>query len=271
MCYDTLPVILPHLFASAPWVRGFGEYLTDVAECADAIFCISESTQRDLLSVLHNAGAPKLPPTYVIRLGSEIHRSDEAANEPPPGLGHKADPRPFVLFVSTIERRKNHDALYRAWVRLREQGLEPYRLVFVGRRGWGVKDLMMDIELDPRIRTDIVVLDSVNKTGNSPGCTDTARSRSFRLLYEGWGLPVVESLAWGKFCIASNAASLPEAGGDLVEYIDPWDLPSWVERLGHYMRNPQDVERHNERIAREFRATSWREACAAIHDVVVGS
>jgi len=82
---------------------------------------------------------------------------------------------------------------------------------------------------------------------------------------------VVESLAWGKFCLVSNAASLSEAGGPWAEYLDPWDLPAWVDRLGYYMQHPQEVRARNERIAREFRAPGWAQTAQAIHDVVVAA
>lgn len=268
ICYDTIPVLRPQLFVSVLTTSGFAAYLADIAWCADAVLCISECTRRDFHQVLQTLQAPQ-PPTHVIRLGSEIHRNDPAADEPPAGLGHEQDSRPFVLFVSTIERRKNHDVLYRAWARLREQGRTPYRLVFVGMLGWGVGDLMNDIRLDPRVARDIVILNRVTDAQLAwlyRHCAFTV----FPSLYEGWGLPVVESLAWGKFCLSSNAASLPEAGEGWAEYLDPWDLPAWVERLGYYMEHSEEVAARNARIAREFRPTPWSEACEAMHEVILG-
>ena len=50
-------------------------------------------------------------------------------------------------------------------------------------------------------------------------------------LYEGWGLPVAEALAFGKFVLASDRGSIPEVGGDLVEYIDPWNASAWAEAI----------------------------------------
>jgi hypothetical protein len=82
---------------------------------------------------------------------------------------------------------------------------------------------------------------------------------------------LVESLAAGKFCLASNAASLPEAGGPWAEYLDPWDLPAWTERLAHYMEHPEEVNSRNLRIAREFRAPTWGETAQAIHRVVLAA
>jgi glycosyltransferase involved in cell wall biosynthesis len=261
MCYDVIPVLFPHLVV----VPGdnFAAYITDAAWCADRFACISECTRRDLLAVSQRLGAPRRPRT-VVRLGAQVPGGGEA--RPPAGFG--ADPRPFVLYVSTIERRKNHELLYRAWLRLRERGLTTHRLVWVGMRGWGVGDLMHDLHLDPRIRGDILLLDRVADDELAwlyRHCAFTV----FPSLYEGWGLPVAESLACGKFCLASNAASLPEVGGDLIEYLDPWDLPQWVERLAHYMTDPRAVAEHEQRIAREYWPPAWADTAAAIHRVVL--
>ncbi|MEJ6021938.1 glycosyltransferase family 4 protein [Ramlibacter sp. PS4R-6] len=263
ICYDAIPVVLPQLFVDVLSRERFGSYLAELAWCADHVLCISECTRRDFERVMREMGAP-VPPTHVIRLGDEIR---EPKSEAPPA-GFDVDGRPFVLYVSTIERRKNHEVLYRAWARMRDNGIVPHRLVFVGMRGWGVNDLMNDLRLDPRVHDDIVVLDRVGDPALA-WLYHHAAFTVFPSLYEGWGLPVVESLGWGKFCVASSAASLPEAGGDWVEYIDPWDLPRWVERLSYFMTHPQEVQARNERIAREYQPTAWRDTSAAIHRVAM--
>ena len=266
ICYDVIPVLFPHLVVLPP--GGFGAYLVDMAWSADAVLCISEHTRRDCETVLARLGAP-VPPTHVIHLGSDI-QDESGGGVAPSGFAHGPGERPFVLFVSTIERRKNHEILYRAWTRLREQGLVPHRLVFVGMQGWGVTDLMNDLALDPRIEDDIVRMHHVTDEELAwlyRNCAFTV----FPSLYEGWGLPLVESLARGRFCLASNAASLPEAGGEWAEYLDPWDLPAWVERLSHYMRHPEEVAARNERIAREFRAPKWSDCAGTIHQVVLSA
>lgn len=265
ICYDAIPVLFPQFFVGVLSPGGFGAYLVDLAWCADAVLCISDCTRRDFEAVINRLGGP-LPPTHVIRLGSEIHKTDTQSVEPPEGLATGPQERPFVLFVSTIERRKNHEVLYRAWARLRDQGVVPHRLVFVGMRGWGVDELFNDLKLDPRIKDDIVSLNHVTDA-QLAWLYQNAAFTVFPSLYEGWGLPVVESLAWGKFCLVSNAASLPEAGGPWTEYLDPWDLPAWVERLGYYMQQPQALAVLNERIAREFRAPGWADTAATIHAV----
>lgn len=261
-CYDVIPMLYPQLVTLRP--GSFAAYFTDMAWCADAILCISWHTRADCEATLRRLGTP-VPPTHVIRLGAEVRADGRAV--PPAGLPLD---RPFVLFVSTIERRKNHEVLYRAWVRLREQGFVPHRLVFVGMKGWGVDDLLNDLRLDPVIQDDIVCLNHVSDAELAwlyQHCAFTA----FPSLYEGWGLPVAESLAWGKFCLASNRSSVPEAGGSFAEYLDPWDLPAWVDRLSFYMRHPRQVQERNERIVREYTPPRWTDTAAQIHAVVQGA
>lgn len=261
ICYDVIPVLRPHLVVLPP--GGFGAYFVDMAWCADAILCISEHTRRDCEGLLRQLGVP-VPPTHVIRLGAEI--KGDGDGPPPAGLRHGPGERPYVLFVSTLERRKNHEVLYRAWTRLREQGIEPHRLVFVGMPGWGVTDLLNDMRLDPRTRDDIVCLNHVSDA-DLAWLYRHAAFTVFPSLYEGWGLPVVESLARGRFCLASNTSSLPEAGGPWAEYLDPWDLPAWTERLAFFMQHPHEVQARNARIAREFVPPAWADTAASIHGI----
>lgn len=275
MCYDLIPVLYPQWFAGVHTRDTFSAYLADLCWCADQVLCISEHTQRDLLRTLPHTGVA-VPPTRVVRLGCEVPRT--AAAHPPARLTQGDDARPFVLFVSTIERRKNHELLYRAWARLREQahaagpgdGFVPHRLVFAGMPGWGVSDLLKDIELDPRTQADIVMLNHVSDAELAwlyQHCAFTV----FPSLHEGWGLPVAESLAHGKFCLCSNAASLPEVGGQWCEYLDPWDLPAWVDRLGHWMRHPQALQERNQHIAQQYRPTPWAHTAQQIHAAVLSA
>jgi glycosyltransferase involved in cell wall biosynthesis len=258
-CYDIIPVKFPHLCV-ADVAAKFAEYFTDLAWCADRICCISGCSRRDLTHLLDDLGAP-IPQMEVVKLGCEIMSSDldESAPDVSELLGSK-----YVLFVSTIERRKNHETIYRAYTRLIDSGVsELPLLVFIGMPGWGVRDLMADLRLDPRIQPYIRILNQV---------TDSDLVRLYRnayftvypSLYEGWGLPVAESLANGKFCLASNVASIPEVGGDLIEYLDPWDVPAWAARLHWYIEHPDDLLQKEQRIKKEYVPATWQNCATSI-------
>lgn len=259
MCYDIIPVRLPHLCVPDVAAK-FSGYFLDVAACADRILCISDYSRRDLRRYLEAEGAP-MPALGLVPLGCEIAAAADAAASAAVAevLGQR-----FILFVSTIERRKNHETLYRAYTRMIDAGVAGLPLlVFVGMAGWGMSDLMADLRLDPRIRPYLRILQHVSDA-------DLARLYQQTLftvypsLYEGWGLPVAESLAYGKFCLASNAASIPEVAGDLVDYVDPWDVPRWAERLRWYIEHPQEVALREDAIRAGYRCTTWQETGAAI-------
>jgi glycosyltransferase involved in cell wall biosynthesis len=86
----------------------------------------------------------------------------------------------------------------------------------------------------------------------------------FPSLYEGWGLAVAESLAAGKFCLASNVASIPEVGSDLIEYLDPWDVPRWAERIQYYLEHPKALSLAESRIQSNYVPPKWRDTAATV-------
>jgi glycosyltransferase involved in cell wall biosynthesis len=267
-CYDMIPMMFPHL-TLPDTERQFPKHVADLAWVADHVLCISRCSQKDFIETTTRLQSPT-PDTSLIRLGSDLsqatrHPASAAQDEWTGGNNAVADAAasPFVLFVSTMERRKNHEVLYRAWVRLIEAGCVIPNLVFVGMRGWGVEDLLSDLARDRRIYGRIHVLQTVSDAELAM-LYDRCLYTVYPSLYEGWGLPVLESFEFGKFCLCSNAGSLPEAGGDLAEYLDPWDLNAWVERIRYFAGHPDEIEKRNQMVAQLFRSHSWHDTSQSI-------
>lgn len=263
-CYDVIPVNFPHLCVGDV-AASFARYFANLAWCANYVLCISECSRRDLLFLLDELGTP-IPRLEVVRLGCDIRiRHDEPVSaEVAAVLGHK-----YILYVSTIERRKNHETLYRAYTRLVDSGVKDIPLlVFVGMPGWGVNELLSDISLDPRTKPYIRILNHVSDSDLSR-LYKNAYFTVFPSIYEGWGLPVAESLAQGKFCLASNAASIPEVGGNLAEYLDPWDVQTWADRLHEFFIHPEMIENMERIIKTNYRAPSWQKTAADIFTAAV--
>lgn len=251
-CYDIIPVKFPHLCV-VDVATIFPKYLVDVARCADKVFCISKCSMHDLEDFLRNAGVP-IPALGVIRLGSEVAAG---SNKPPSKIVGEVLRHRFVLFVSTIEARKNHETLYRAYRRLIDAGQTDLPLlVFVGMLGWGVNDLISEIKQDLRVEPYMRILNHVSDD-DLVHLYEGAEFTLFPSLYEGWGLGVAESLSHGKFCLASTAPALTEVGGDLIEHLEPLDVPRWAERLNWHFHHPEAVALMEARIRREYRPSSW--------------
>jgi glycosyltransferase involved in cell wall biosynthesis len=258
--YDLIAYRQPQLLSPAlpgPFMR----HVPDVLELADTLGTISENSRRDLLALAADLDR-KSPPVRVLRLGDDAVRGQEPVypRDLPPGW----ETKPFVLTVGTVEGRKNHRLLYHVWRQLVEQfGPHVPPLVIAGGFGWLTGDLRHEIETDPLVREHLLFLPRVADAELSwlyERCLFTV----YPSHYEGWGLPVAEGLARGKYCIASSASALPEVGGSLIDYHDPLDFVECLQLVKRALFEEGFVQRREERVRREYRAHSWSE-CAATY------
>ena len=133
-------------------------------------------------------------------------------------------PGRYALSVGTIEPRKNLARLIEAYRHL-PQGLRTeYPLVLVGNKGWNSASIHQDIA-SAHSEGWLKYLDYVPES-DLPAVYAGARVFVCVSLYEGFGLPVLEAMASGVPVVCSNVASLPEVGGDTVDYVDPFDIES---------------------------------------------
>lgn len=263
-CYDLIPVLYPQYCVDNVSGR-FISYFIDVADGSDLILCISKQSERDINTMLERTGAAR-PKTHVFRLGDNLpDGKDQVISE----LVNTLLQKPFILFVSTIERRKNHEVLYRAYHLLCKEGKKDKlpKLVFVGMQGWGVTELLKDIELDPLTRDTIIRLNNVNDN-ELVKLYENALFCVFPSLYEGWGLPVGEALSMGKAVICSDRGSLPEVGGDLVLYLDPWDPQIWADEIYKMSTDIEWREGWERKSKYGYKIMKWSESAKSIKDYV---
>jgi glycosyltransferase involved in cell wall biosynthesis len=179
---------------------------------ADAIVCVSESTRRDLLHYY------SVDPSRAYAIHS--------------GLGVTATPAPidglpsrYLLFVSTIEPRKDLVTLLDAYERLRDSGAYDGSLVVVGKVGWESESLL------PRLRARGVVHLDYLRAEQLASVYERAEAFVFPSIYEGFGFPLLEAMSRGVPSIAARSSSLPEIGGDAALYFPPRDVRALTEQL----------------------------------------
>lgn len=265
LIYDLIPLAGPE-FCDPGLVRTFRAWFTGTMPLVDRFFAISRATARDLERYARTVGLALKAPVAVLPIGTGFGGSGGRLPVPkltPPRIA--ALPPGFVLLVSTVEARKNHLLAFRAWRRLMDM-LPPERvptLVFAGRVGWMVADLMQQLENCSWLGGKIVLLEDPSDAELAAlyaGCRFTI----FPSHFEGWGLPVTESLAFGKLCVVSSATSLPEAGGSFCLYHDPEDVPEAVAILRRLIAHPEEVDELEARIRQDFRPTPWSDTAAAL-------
>jgi glycosyltransferase involved in cell wall biosynthesis len=257
LVYDLIPLRRPDL-CDADNVRSFRAWLDEMLPLCDRIITISHATAKDLRAYADAEAKPLTAPVDVIPVGSKLRPDAPSAHAPTRPL---PAPGSYVLFVSTVEARKNHALLVNVWRRL--SGMLPPAslptLVFVGHVGWMVKDLMQQLDNTGWLDGHVMLIDGPTDEELAAlyrGCLFTL----FPSLYEGWGMPVTESLGFGKPCVISNSSSLPEAGGDLARYFDPENVAEATRVICATIEDRDGLRAWEERVRREFRPVTWGEA-----------
>ncbi len=252
-CHDVIPIRYPE-YCLDYVARLFPTYLKQLAEGCDAIACVSDSSRHDLADVLQSL---KIAAPSLCRITLGTNDVQKPGNEATSDVS--LPDRPYLLYVSTLERRKNHRVLYRAMRQLViwHGGEALPKLVFVGALGWGIEDTLKEIAADPATK-DLIE--------HRPRVTDRAlwllyRQAQFCVfpsLYEGWGLPVAEALTHHKPVICSNLAPLHEVGGSFAEYVEPHDVTGWARAIERLWFDAAAREQVAQRIARDYQPTSWQ-------------
>ena len=200
--------------------RYYGQ-IARAVQNADHIIAVSESTKKDLISLV-GADASRITVVHEAA-GTVFHPADAAAiRQVRERYGLAGD---YILFVSTIEPRKNIPFLLHAYARLREtwQGDgEIPSLVLAGNRGW-LYDRIFTVIYQLKLTPSVIVTGGV-PVEDLPALFSGALFFVMPSLYEGFGLPVLEAMSCGTPVIASNTSSLPEVAGDAAILIDPQDI-----------------------------------------------
>jgi alpha-1,3-rhamnosyl/mannosyltransferase len=239
--HDLTCWLMPQFHTDAN-VRADRSFAEKILCRADRLIAVSENTRQDAIGLLNIA------PEKIETIHSGV--ADEYFNARP-----AARTRPYVLYVGTIEPRKNIDLLLDAW-RLLKPGLrDEFDLLIAGPQGWG------SVKTMARIHAEATYLGYVPEA-DLPGLVAGAAVFAYPSLYEGFGFPVAQAMAAGTAVLTSNVSSLPEITGTDAMLVDPNSAAEitrgLTELLESESRRADFATRARDR-AQRFR---W-EACAA--------
>lgn len=260
-CHDIIPLEYPQYCLDST-VATFGSYILGLVRISNVICCNSKCTQIDLENYLVNNGVKK-PPTKLLYLGCDITPKIDGDYSPYNRKGK------FILYVSTLERRKNHELLYKSYRSLLEKGYrdEIPDLYFVGGKGWGVSEVLRDIDCDPILKGKIKILGRL-QDDELETLYKAAYFIVFPSFYEGWGLAISEAFSYGKFVISSDRGSLPEAGAGLSECLDPYDVKLWADRILFYSQNPDVIKYKEHLIKTRWQPHTWAQSAQTLADII---
>lgn len=256
VCHD----MLAHKFAH--WMPGVSNrvapYVEWMSQHASHVFCNSENTERDYRQWAKQKTGQCLS-TSVAGWATDfpIDTGVQAAVS-----GADVAPllsQPYILFVSSLVPRKNHTVLLDAYEYLLCKGIVNLpKLVFVGLAGIDSKRILDRIGASSMLAGRVVHLQGIMDSDLQllyQNCLFSLYSS----LYEGWGLPVTESLALGKFCLASLNSSIPEAGKGFAEYLPPQDVSAWAHHIYLYATSSEARAQKEAAIRTAYQAPRWQD------------
>ena len=168
-------------------------------------------------------------------------------------------PEQYVLYLGTLEPRKNVDRLVRAFARLVWEGL-PHTLVLAGGRGWDYAAIDRAIA-DEGIGHRVIVPGYVRRE-DQPLWYSAAELFVYPSQYEGFGLPVLEALACGTPVVTSDASSLPEVVGRAGITIDPTDEVALTDAMRSVLTETRVATHLREAGPAQALSFTWAEAAA---------
>jgi glycosyltransferase involved in cell wall biosynthesis len=164
-------------------------------------------------------------------------------------------PSRYILYVGTLEPRKNLPFLINAFARLKKEEHLDHRLVLAGARGWRYRQIFRTIE-ERNLVKDVLTLGYVRQE-DLPGLYTMADLFVYPSLYEGFGLPPLEAMACGVPVITSNSSSLPEVVGNAAMTFDPRDSRGLVEKMRTLMGDEELRRSYIEQGSIRARQFTW--------------
>lgn len=186
---------------------------------SDRILTVSEFSKKELCQLL------PVPEDKVSVVYNAPALSNETVNVEQVLQKHGIS-RPYILYIGTLEPRKNLVKLIQAFDQLKKTERIPHKLVLAGGKGWNSEGIYAQVEKT----ADVLAIGYVSNAEKS-ALYQNAELFVFPSLYEGFGIPPLEAMHFGCPVVCANAASLPEVVGDAAELVDPMEVDSIAEGM----------------------------------------
>lgn len=243
----------------------------------DGIICISQRTKKDLLKYSDTFTNKKIAVIYP-SVNLELTNQPKISKYIMKDINNLINSRikklfvnRYLLYYGTFEPRKNIYNLVKSFINLYENHEIPkdFKLVLSGGVGWGnvIPSIQIYVkEIYPiQKNCPLFILDYINDTYLKV-LIKNAYAVVYPSLYEGFGLPVLESMSIGTPVICSYNSSLPEVGGDAVLYIDPKNSPDIEDKIKSLINNPDFAKELSEKGLVRSSKFCWNKSAEKLYN-----
>jgi glycosyltransferase involved in cell wall biosynthesis len=215
--HDLAFLLYPH-FLTRESARYYGQ-IDQAVRRTDHIIAVSEATKNDIVKLL---GVPEKKITVIHEAANPIYKPVDRQEAYRHVAQRYAIPERYILFVSTIEPRKNLPILLKAFRLMIDHYKSSEALVLAGAKGWLSEEVFSMVD-------QLQLSDRVHFLGRIPSddllyLYNAAQFLVHPSLYEGFGLPPLEAMTCGTPVIVSNISAMPEVVGDAAIMVDPHDV-----------------------------------------------
>jgi glycosyltransferase involved in cell wall biosynthesis len=251
VCHDIVPMVVPQFSGNS---ASLADFITKIYPLSKCVISISKSTKNDLTKWMRFHGLP-IPPIKLFREGEFFATIQAPRYDMEQKYNIKSGA--FIIFVGTIEPRKNHTLLYYVYKLAETRGINLPQLLIIGRIGHHSDEIIDYIKNDPEVKGKISIMNDVDDAE-----LEWFYRNSLCMIspswYEGWGIPIVESIVKGNPTVCSNTSSMTEIAEDCVLHFNPASTDECLDAIIK-MLEPDVLAEYRKRCA-AYRPHSWDDA-----------
>lgn len=231
-------------------------------ERSDCVLTISEFSKREIMELL---GVPEECVSVVPCAPSLSGKTEDFA-----ACAAKFRlRRPYLLYIGTIEPRKNLVRLIQAFNRLKREENIPHQLVLAGGKSWANEEIYRTVA-----GAEAMVFTGYLTEGEKNSLYQNAAVFVFPSLYEGFGIPPLEAMSFGCPVMCANTSSLPEVVGDAAELVDPLDETGIAQGIWNVLSDParaEELRQHGYARAKKYTWTASADRLTDVCKAVLGA
>lgn len=252
--HDMTPIVVPQF--SGHSTDSFPIYCREILPICDLVLANSQASKQDATAWLEKESLP-VPPFGVFRLGDNFEAAKSLMPHEDSFKNSGLKGGDYILCVGTFEARKNHTLLYYVYKLALYRDIKLPKIVIVGRIGWGTEQVYNMMSNDPTIKDDFVFLHDASDQELS-WLYDHALFTVFPSFYEGWGIPIAESVSRGIPCLCSNTSSMVEIAEGFVEHASPYSPEEYLASIQKLLDADNLVKARTK--ASGYRTHTWEES-----------